>query len=68
MVFANRSGVPLRRSPDRRVIGGVCGGMAEWLGVDPWLMRLIFVLVSIASSSFPGILVYIALWVGLPTE
>lgn len=66
MVFAERSGVPLRLSPRRRVLAGVCGGIAEWLGIDPWILRIVFVGVSVLSSSFPGILVYLALWIGLP--
>ncbi len=68
MVFARRSSTPLRRSPDARWIGGVCGGIAQWLGIEPWLARLIFVVVSLASAAFPGILVYICLWIGLPDE
>ena len=48
------------------MIGGVCGGLAEWLAWDPTLVRVAFVLVSILSAAFPGILVYIVLWMLMP--
>ena len=66
MVFLNSKGAPLRRSPDQVVFGGVCGGIAQWLGLEPWLVRLLFVVISMASAAFPGLLVYICLWIGLP--
>jgi phage shock protein C len=55
----------LRRSRDR-LIAGVCGGMAEWLGWDPTLVRLLYVLGSLASAAFPGVLVYLVLWFVMP--
>ncbi len=55
----------LTRSNDR-MIGGVCGGLAEWLGWDPTLVRLVYVLVSILSVAFPGLLVYLILWIVMP--
>ena len=56
---------PLRRSR-RRMLAGVCGGLAEWLGWDPTLVRVLYVAVSIISAAFPGILVYLILWVVMP--
>lgn len=56
----------LMRSRQNRVIAGVCGGFAEWLGWDPTLVRVLFVLVSLLSAAFPGVLVYIVLWVLMP--
>lgn len=56
----------LYRSRDERMIGGVCGGIAEWLGWDPTIVRVLSVVVSIASAVFPGILAYLALWVIVP--
>lgn len=56
----------LRRSRRHRMLGGVCGGIAEWLGWDPTLVRVLFVIVSILSAAFPGILVYLLLWVLMP--
>ena len=48
------------------MIGGVCGGIAEWLGWDPVMVRILFVLVSILSAAFPGLLVYVILWIVVP--
>lgn len=59
---------PLRRSRHNRWIGGVVGGLAEFFGLDPTLARIIYVLVSILSAAFPGILVYIILWILIPME
>lgn len=56
----------LRRSRNDRWIAGVCGGIAEWLGWDPTLVRVLYVVVSIVSVAFPGILVYLALWILMP--
>ncbi|HEY2923478.1 MAG TPA: PspC domain-containing protein [Candidatus Eisenbacteria bacterium] len=55
----------LRKSRNR-VLAGVCGGIAEWLGWDPTLVRVLYVLVSFFSAGFPGILVYIILWIVMP--
>jgi phage shock protein C len=57
---------PLRRSRRHRLLAGVCGGLADWLGWDPTLVRILYVVVSICSAAFPGILVYIVLWVAMP--
>jgi phage shock protein C len=57
---------PLRRSRHHRIIGGVCGGLAEWLGWKPTLVRVLYVLFSIASAGFPGALVYVILWIVMP--
>jgi phage shock protein C len=48
------------------MLGGVCGGLAEWLDWDPTVVRIIYVLVSIFSVAFPGILVYLILWLVMP--
>ena len=57
---------PLRRSRKNRMIAGVCGGLADWLGWDPTLVRILYVAVSVFSAAFPGILVYVILWVVMP--
>ena len=54
---------PLELSRRHRKIAGVCGGLAEWLGWDPTVVRVLYVLVSVLSAAFPGILVYLVLWV-----
>lgn len=58
----------LHRSTSNRVIAGVCGGLAEWLGWSPTLVRVLYVLLSIVSVAFPGILVYIILWIAMPKD
>lgn len=57
----------LTRSNDR-VIAGVCAGLAEYFGFDPALTRLGYVLLSVLSAAFPGILVYIILWIVMPSN
>lgn len=58
--------MPLRRSRRHTMIAGVCGGIAEWLGWDPTLVRVLYVVISIVSVAFPGILVYLLLWIIVP--
>ena len=48
------------------MIAGVCGGIAQSLGWDPTLVRLLYILVSVISAAFPGLLVYVVLWVVMP--
>lgn len=57
----------LRRSRRHRMIGGVVGGFADYLGMDPTLARLLYVGISIATA-FSGILVYIICWLVIPEE
>lgn len=58
--------MPLYRSRRSSIIAGVCGGIAEWLGWSPTWVRILFVIISILSVAFPGILVYIILWIVMP--
>jgi phage shock protein C len=55
----------LRRSANK-MIAGVCAGIAEYFGWEVTLFRVVFVVVSILSVAFPGILVYLVLWVVMP--
>ena len=50
----------------RRQIAGVCGGIGEYLGLDPTVVRVGFVLASIFSAAFPGIRIYLILWMPIP--
>ena len=59
---------PLRRSRRHRMIAGVCGGLAEWLGWDPTVLRVLYVVVSILSAAFPGAVVYVVLWLVMPED
>lgn len=56
----------LLRSRDHRILFGVCGGFADWLGWSPTFVRLVFVLVSVCSAAFPGLLVYLILLIVMP--
>lgn len=56
----------LARSREHRMLAGVCGGLAAWIGWDPTLVRVLYVLVSVLSAAFPGMLVYIILWLIMP--
>jgi phage shock protein C len=58
----------LLRSKNDRMIAGVCGGLAKWLGWDPTAVRILYVLVSCFSVAFPGILAYIILAILMPAE
>jgi len=59
-------GRKLRRSVHDRWIAGVCGGIAEYFGIDPTVVRVGYILLSILSAAFPGILIYIILWIVIP--
>ena len=56
----------LTRSSRHKMIAGVCGGIAEYFDLDPTVVRVAFVLVSIVSVAFPGILAYIILMFVMP--
>ncbi len=56
----------IRRSISDRVIGGVCAGLAAYLKLDPVLVRIIFVLLTVFGGG--GLLAYIILWIVLPEE
>jgi len=56
----------LYRSRSNKMIAGVCGGMADWLGWSPTAVRVAYVVISILSVGFPGTLAYIVLWVVMP--
>ncbi|MHC4233661.1 MAG: PspC domain-containing protein [Planctomycetota bacterium] len=56
----------LRRSVANRQIAGVCGGLGDYFGIDPTAVRVGYVLLSVFSAAFPGILVYLILWAFIP--
>jgi phage shock protein PspC (stress-responsive transcriptional regulator) len=57
---------PLRRSSSQRWLGGVCGGIASLVGVEPWLVRLIFTAMVLLWGT--GIVIYLLLWAFVPNE
>ena len=58
----------LKRSRRNALIGGVCGGIAEHFGWSVTATRVAYVLLSILSVAFPGIIVYLVLWLVLPRD
>jgi phage shock protein C len=63
--MTNDSPKKLRRSRNK-LLAGVCGGIAEYLGWPAGRVRVIFVIVSVLSAAFPGALVYLILWFLMP--
>lgn len=59
-------GKRLYRSKTERMIGGVCGGLAQYLNLDPTLVRLFFLLLLLIPG--PGALIYIIMWAITPLE
>jgi len=57
----------LYRSGNNRILGGVCGGIGEYLGVDPTIIRLVWILSTLLSLGI-GILLYLIAWVLIPTN
>jgi phage shock protein C len=57
----------LYRSSHNKVLGGVCGGIGDYLGIDPVVIRIIFILLSIGGQNL-GVILYILLWILLPVE
>lgn len=51
-----------------KVLGGVLAGFADYFSIDVVLVRLIYVLLSLFSAGFPGLLVYIIFWIVTPEE
>jgi phage shock protein C len=63
-----RVGGGIQRSRDDEMIAGVLGGIAEYFGLDSGKVRLAYVVASVLSAGFPGILMYILLWYVIPGE
>lgn len=60
--------ISLRRSRSDRLIAGVIGGLAKRFDLNPTGARIVYVLLSVMSAAFPGILVYLLLWLLIPLE
>jgi phage shock protein C len=56
----------LQRSRTEIIIGGVCGGLAEYFNVDPTLIRVLWVVVTLMGGA--GVLAYLILWIVMPQE
>jgi phage shock protein C len=57
----------LRRSRSDRVVAGVCGGLAEFFGINTFWFRLVF-LIALIPGGIPGLLPYLLLWLIIPKE
>lgn len=55
----------LTRSTNK-VLGGVCGGIAEYFDVDPTMVRICYAALSVFSAGFPGVLLYIIMLLLMP--
>ncbi|NMC39240.1 MAG: PspC domain-containing protein [Bacteroidales bacterium] len=62
--FASTGTHRMYRDPDNRIIGGVCSGMGAYWRIDPWIVRIIFIAITMAGGL--GILVYLILYIVLP--
>lgn len=58
----------LTRSGSDRMVAGVCSGLAEYFDLDPTLVRAGYVLLSLLSAGFPGLLIYLVLWMVMPED
>lgn len=56
----------LVRSTTDRMVAGVAAGLADYMNMDPTLVRLLFVLLALAGG--PGLLIYIIMWIVMPEE
>jgi len=56
----------LNRSETKRMLGGVCGGLSDYFGVDATIVRVLFLLLCFVGGA--GILLHAALWIVVPTE
>ncbi len=56
----------LYRSTTDQLVAGICGGIGEYLEIDPNVIRVIWVIITAITGFVPGIVVYILLWIILP--
>jgi phage shock protein C len=61
------TGKKLLRSNDRW-IAGICGGIADYFDWDPAMVRLIYVLLTVFTTGFPGTIIYLVLWLIMPKQ
>ncbi len=58
----------LFRTPDNKIVGGVCGGIGQHLGIDPTIIRILYVVLTLVIHIFPGVLLYIVLLIVIPEK
>lgn len=67
-IMSDVNGKKLQRTHEGRIVAGVCSGAGQYLGVDPNIIRVAFLVVSIVTVGFGGVLAYLAAWVVIPEE
>ena len=58
----------LKRPLNNRMLAGVCACLAERMDLDPSIVRIGYVLLSLFTAGFPGLLIYIVAWIIIPEE
>jgi phage shock protein C len=58
----------LTRSGRDKMLAGICGGIANYMDVDPTIVRLIFALATFFTVVFPGVLIYLIMWIVVPKD
>jgi len=58
----------LIRSSDKKMIAGICGGLAEYFDIDVSIVRLLFIAVALLTALFPLTLFYVIAWIVVPQE
>ena len=56
----------LYRSKNNRKLAGVCGGLGEYLGADPTVVRVLFIVLAVFGGA--GLIIYLAMWLIVPPE
>jgi len=58
----------LVRSRNDKLLAGICGGLANYLDIDPTIIRVLYVLATLFTVVFPGVLIYLIMWIIVPKE
>ncbi|HAX83317.1 MAG TPA: hypothetical protein DCY15_02150 [Ruminococcaceae bacterium] len=66
--MSNMKNKKLYRSTNNKMISGVCAGIADFFGIDPTIVRVIYALISLFTTGFPGIIIYIILAIIIPED
>lgn len=53
---------------ENRIVGGVCAGIAEYFNIDPTLVRVLYLIISMFSAAFPGLIIYLIMLLVIPNK
>lgn len=53
---------------ENRIVGGVCAGIAEYFNIDPTLVRVLDLIISLFSAAFPGLIIYLIMLLVIPNK